>query len=41
MALETGFYKTYDEYKEWLDTLEFPEEDYELPEYKVLFIPIP
>ena len=36
MSLETGFYKTYDEYQEWLGTLEFPEEDYELPEYKVL-----
>lgn len=40
MSLETGFYKTYDEYQEWLSTLEFPEEDYELDERKIIIVPV-
>ena len=40
MSLETGFYMTYEDYQEWLATIDFPEEDYELDERKIIITPI-
>ena len=40
MPLETGFYKSYEDYQEWLGKIEFSEDEYELDERKIIIVPI-